>query len=605
MAARLIDARNLQFVLHELLEVERLCDHQLFGDHGRDTFELVLAAAFKLGDELLAPSFREMDREPPRFRDGNVEVHPSVAPFLRACGDGGWIGAQASYEHGGQQLPGSVMSAFRGILAAANFSLSVYPALSAGAAHLITSFASPELVATYVPPMFAGRWQGTMALTEPSAGSSLGDLVTSATPTEHGYHLIKGQKIFISLGQHDAVDNVVHLLLARIVGAAAGSRGISLFVVPQRRPAQDGALEANDVSCTSIYHKLGYRGAPITQLSLGDEGDCRGWLVGEPHRGLRYMFQMMNEARVEVGMASAAIASAAYHAALDYARERRQGRAVSQRDPSSPQIPLIEHPDVRRMLLMQRAVVEGSLALVLQCALWSDELQVLQGEERERRSLLLDLLTPVAKSYPAEMAIQAVSQGLQCLGGYGYCDDFSLEQHYRDVRIHTLHEGTSGIQALDLLGRKVVAQGGKAVMVFLAELQEAIAAAQQLPPLADQAAALKLAKEQLESTLQPLSAMALGGEIDRFLADASLFLELFGLVAVGWLWLRQAVVAQHALDAAAGAATAGGSDLAFYRRKLATAQYFLAYELPKIDGLARRLVAADGLTLRPSEELFG
>ena len=438
-----------------------------------------------------------------------------------------------------------------------------------------------------------------MALTEPQAGSSLADLKTEASPTEGDYFKIRGQKIFISCADFDSVENVVHLLLARIEGAPPGIKGISLFVVPRHRVGAGGELEWNDVTCASLYHKLGYRGAPITQLSLGDEDDCRAWLVGQPHKGLKYMFQMMNEARLDVGMAATAIASAAYHAALDYTRERPQGRTITERDPSKPQIPIIEHPDVKRMLLFQRAIVEGSLALILQCALYDDLARVLDGDEAERYEMLLGLLTPIAKTYPAEMGIHAVSQGLQCLGGYGYCEDFPLEQYYRDVRIHAIHEGTTGIQALDLLGRKVVGHGGKAVFALLEEMQKAIVEAAGMTELEPLSRDLADAVARLQDVTQHLTGFAMSGRIDAFLADATPYLELFGVVAVAWQWLRQAIVAQRALEG-----DVSGEEANFYRGKLSTARFFFDYELPKTEGLATCLQRSQGLTLKKSEELF-
>jgi alkylation response protein AidB-like acyl-CoA dehydrogenase len=456
VAEKFVSVRNLRFLLYEVFHVESLTQYPYYEEHSREIFDIVLDTAVKIGKDLLRPYLQEMDKHPPEFVDGGVKVHPMVRTLMKECGEGGWIAASAPYALGGQQLPLMISAACRFIFSAANYSASVYPFLTSGAAHLIEAFGSQGLIETYIPKMFAGQWQGTMALTEPQAGSSLSDITTSAEPTEHGYYKIRGQKIFISTGEHDGVDNVVHLMLAKIKGAPHGVKGISLFVVPNKRMDEDGQLVPNDVNVTAIYHKLGYRGAPITQLSLGESGDCRGYLVGEPHRGLMYMFQMMNEARIDVGAGAAAIASAAYYASLEYARERPQGRRLTQKDPTLPPVPIIEHADVKRMLLFQRAVVEGSLSLLLQCAQYADMIRVSEGSEKERCDLLLDILTPVAKTYPSEMGILSVSQGLQCLGGYGYCDEFPLELYYRDARIHPINEGTTGIQGLDLLGRKVI-----------------------------------------------------------------------------------------------------------------------------------------------------
>ncbi|MEJ2715979.1 MAG: acyl-CoA dehydrogenase family protein, partial [Deltaproteobacteria bacterium] len=441
MATKFVSEKNVRFILYDVLDSEALTTYPYFSEHNRETFDLVLETALKMGKDLLQPALREMDQSPPRFVDGQVRVHPVVKTYMKQSGEGGWIAANAPFELDGQQLPITITNACMFIFAAANYSASVYPLLTTGAAHLIESFASQDLIDTFLPKMFSGLWQGTMALTEPQAGSSLADVATQAEPTDEGHYKIRGQKIFISASDHDGVENIVNLMLARIKGAPPGVKGISLFVVPKKRLDVHGNLVPNDVTVTTVYHKLGYRGSPIAQLSLGEGNDCRGYLVGEAHRGLSYMFQMMNEARIGVGIGAAAIASAAYYTALQYARERPQGRRLSEKDPTQPPVPIIEHPDVKRMLLFQRAVMEGSFSLLLQCSLLADLVRVTDGEERDRNWLLLDLLTPVAKSYPSEMGVLSVSQALQCLGGYGYCEEFPVEQFYRDVRIHPIHEG--------------------------------------------------------------------------------------------------------------------------------------------------------------------
>ena len=599
MVTRTFSRRNLRFLLYEVLDAASLCTHPYFACHNRKSFDLTLEAAEKIARDLLHPGFEEMDRQGPTLEAGKVRVHPSVARVMRAFGEGGWIAASFAEAHDGLQLPLTVGNACRFIFAAANYSASVYPELTAGAAHLILSFGDPALIDTWVPPMLEGRWQGTMALTEPEAGSSLGDLATTATPAGDGRYRIRGQKIFISCADHDGVENVVNLMLARIEGAPAGVKGISLFVVPQKRIGSDGSLVPNDITVAAIYHKLGYRGAPITELSIGERNDCHGYLVGEPHRGLRYMFQMMNEARLGVGLGATAIASAAYCAALDYARQRRQGRPVGQKDPARPQVPIIDHPDVRRMLLFQRAVVEGSLALILQCSRWADLATVAEGEEKERSALLLDLLTPVAKSYPSEMGILATSAAIQCFGGYGYCEDFPVEQHYRDIRIHPIHEGTTGIQGMDLLGRKVVMQNGKALVLLAAEIRAAIEAARDRSQLSGLAKHLEKALGTLERVTGHLAAVAVEKGPEAFLADATLYLELFSIVTIAWQWLRQATVARTALDGRASRA-----DADFYAGKILTARYFFAYEVPKTEALARRLTDNDPLTLEASAASF-
>jgi alkylation response protein AidB-like acyl-CoA dehydrogenase len=599
MAERFVSERNIKFLLYEVHEAESLTAYPYYSEHNREIFDLVLDTALKMSRELLYPCLQEMDKEAPALENGTVKVHPAVRDLMREWGEGGWIGSSFPYEFEGQQLPLIITIACNFIFAAANFSSTGFPLLTAGAAHLILSFGSEKLIETYVPNMVGGRWQGTMALTEPQAGSSLSDITTQAEPTDEGYYTIRGQKIFISAGDHNGADNVVHLMLARIKGAPAGVKGISLFLVPKMVPKEDGTLEPNDISVATVYHKMGYRGCPITQLSIGDNGGCRGYLVGEPHRGLKYMFQMMNEARLAVGMQATAIATAAYYASLEYARERPQGRKLTSKDPTLPQIPIMEHADVRRMLLFQRSVVEGALSVILQCAKYSDLTQEEDEAKKERSALLLDLLTPVAKSYPSEMGILSVSQGLQVLGGYGYCSEFPLEQYFRDIRIHAIHEGTTGIQGMDLLGRKVVMQNGKAMFAYLEELQAAIGAAMERDTLKPMAERLKHAVEQLQSVTQHLVQFALKGEVERFLADATLYLEFFGIIAMAWQWLLQGLAADKALER-----DPSETEARFYRGKLVTMRYFYHYELPKIRGLAARLMEEDAPTLETGDELF-
>ncbi|MGC8604749.1 MAG: acyl-CoA dehydrogenase, partial [Desulfomonilaceae bacterium] len=430
-------------------------------------------------------------------------------------------------------------------------------------------------------------------------GSSLSDIVTQAEPTDEGYYRIRGQKIFISAGDHDGADNVIHMMIARIKGAPPGVKGISLFLVPKLRITNDGRLEPNDVTVTTVYHKLGYRGCPITQLSLGENNDCRAYLVGEPNKGLSYMFQMMNEARLGVGMQATAISTAAYYSALEYSKERPQGRKPSGKDATQPQIPIIDHSDVRRMLLFQRAVSEGSLSLIIQCCMYADLARTQDSEQGQRNTLLLDILTPVAKAYPSENGIFSVSQGLQIMGGYGYCEEFPLEQYYRDIRIHTIHEGTTGIQAMDLLGRKVMYKDGLAFRFYLEELQTTIKAAAVYKDLGLYSERLSEAMNTLRKVTLLRLDLAMKGKLEAFLADATLYLELFGIIAIAWQWLAQGVAAQKGLES-----NPSTHDIEFYQGKIHTMRYFFHYELPKIQGLATRLTEDDFLTFHMANSVF-
>jgi len=599
MATKFMSMRNLRFLLYEVFDLASLTRHDYYREYDRKMLDMVLQAASELAERLLWPSFQEMDRNPPELADDTVKVHPLVKTMLKEFGSGGWIATTVPETLNGQQLPHLVSDACQFIFSSANYSASAYPGLSDGAARLIENFGSKVLYDAYVPKMRNGQWQGTMALTEPEAGSSLSDITTTGEPTDQGYYKIRGQKIFISAGDHDAVENVVHLMLAKITGAPAGAKGISLFVVPKRRTSEEGALVPNDVVTSGIFHKLGYRGCPITQLSIGDKDDCRGYLVGKPHQGLMYMFQMMNEARIGVGMGATAIATAAYYASLEYAKTRKQGRKVSEKDPTQPQVSIIEHPDVKRMLLFQRAVVEGSLSLLLQCSKYADLHKVGSGDEKERCALLLDLLTPVAKTYPSEMGILSISQGLQCFGGSGYCDDYPLEQYYRDARIHPIHEGTTGIHGIDLLGRKVLMKNGKASEFYLVEVRAAVVEAMKFPNLEAHARELSDALDKLTRVTSHLVGISQHKGPEHFLADATLYLELFGIISIAWQWLLQAIAVQKAFERGLPS-----GERSFYEGKFYAFRYFFGYELPKIEGLVKRLMNTDGLTVEMEEDFF-
>ena len=599
MAAKFMSMRNLRFLLYEVFDLASLTRHAYYREYDRKMLDMVLQAASELAERLLWPCFQEMDRNPPELADDTVKVLPVVRTILKEFASGGWIATTVPDSLGGQQLPHLVSDTCQFIFSSANYSASAYSGLTDGAARLIENFGDKTLYDAFVPKMRGGRWQGTMALTEPEAGSSLSDITTTAEPTGNGYYKLRGQKIFISAGDHDAVENVVHLMLAKIAGAPPGVKGISLFVVPKKRISEQGALVPNDVVTSGIFHKLGYRGCPITQLSIGDKDDCRGYLVGKPHHGLMYMFQMMNEARIGVGMGATAVATAAYYASLEYAKTRKQGRKVSEKDPNQPPIPIIEHADVKRMLLFQRAVVEGSLSLLLQCSQYADLQKTGNDEEKGKYALLLDLLTPVAKTYPSEMGILSISQGLQCFGGSGYCDDYPLEQYYRDARINPIHEGTTGIHGLDLLGRKVLMQNGKASQLFLAEVRATIEESQKHPRLQPYARNLSEAIERLVGVTSSLIGVSQHKGPEYFLADATLYLELFGIISVAWQWLLQAIAVERALEKQVPAA-----EETFYKGKFYTFRYFFGYELPKIEGLIKRLTNSDGLTVEMNDSFF-
>jgi alkylation response protein AidB-like acyl-CoA dehydrogenase len=472
-----------------------------------------------------------------------------------------------------------------------------YPFLTNGAAHLIEQFGSRELQEMFIPNMYSGNWQGTMALTEPQAGSSLSDVVTIAKDTGNGHYLLKGHKVFISCGDHDGCDNIIHLMLARIEGAPVGTKGISLFVVPRMRVEKDGNLVFNDVNTAGLFHKMGYHGAPIAHLIMGEKNDCHGFLVGEPHKGLSYMFQMMNEARIGVGLQATSIATAAYYNALDYTKVRLQGRKISEKDPSKPQVPIIEHADVKRMLLFQKAIVEGSLALAMQATTYLDNWRTTEGEEQETNFLKLELLTPIVKSYPAEMSILSTSAALQCFGGYGYTKDYLAELFFRETRIHTLHEGTTAIHGMDLLGRKVMMHNGKATMLLMQDVMADIESAKKSDKLKPYAEQLEKQLEKLQEVTFHLMNVAQAEGVEVFLSDATLYLELFGIIAICWQWLKQGVKAET-LQKEKDKQYTGE----FLQSKFLAIDYFFEYEMPKTAGLLKRLKSGNHLIVKAKAE---
>jgi butyryl-CoA dehydrogenase len=575
----LIDDRDASFLLYDVHGADKLTELPDFAEHSRETFDLLLDATRRLAREVLYPAYKPMDAEPPVLEGGRVRVHPQMHAIYPRLVESGLISATRPPEVSGQNLPQIVSTLAMGYLLAANLSAAGFAFLTTGAAHLVEAFGSEELKTTFMARMYAGEWTGTMALTEPQAGSSLADVKTTATPTSEGHYLLRGSKIFISGGDQDVTENVVNLTLARIDGAPPGIKGVSLFLVPRRRLEGDKLVD-NDVETAGLIHKIGWRGLPSVILSLGEAGDCRGYLVGQPNQGISYMFQMMNEARITVGLSGAATASVAYHEAVAYARMRPQGRSLKARDPAQPQVAIIEHADVRRMLLRQKSIVEGALSLVLAAARFADlAAHAVSSEERRRAQLLLDLLTPMAKSFPAEKGFEANALALQVLGGYGYSSEYLPEAWLRDQKLNSIHEGTTGIQGMDLLGRKAIAGGGEALGAFVAEVGGVIARAGKAgvePGLCDE---VERAVGIVASLTADLGAMGLSGNVDRMMLHSADYLELFSTVAVGWQWLLQAAVAREALER-------GAEPRAFYEAKLCAAQYWIATELPRAAHLA-------------------
>ena len=523
---------------------------------------------------------------------------PEVAEALKAFCEAGFIAAAHDFELGGMQLPVTMTQAAFSLFKGANVGTAAYPFLTIANANVIHRFGSEAQKQKYLPALLAGRFFGTMALTEPQAGSSLSDITTSATPNGDGSYSISGNKIFISGGDHELSENIIHLVLARIPGGPPGVKGISLFIVPKFSVNEDGSVGAkNDVTLTGLIHKMGYRGTTSTMLAFGEQGACRGELVGEEHKGLTYMFHMMNEARIGVGMGAVMLGYRGYLASLDYAKERPQGRAPTNKNPAEPQLPIIEHADVRRMLLAQKAYVEGGYALCLYCARLVDETRVGGTEAASDAGLLLDLLTPIAKSWPSQWCLEANSLAIQIHGGYGYTREYPVEQFYRDNRLNPIHEGTHGIQALDLLGRKAVMNKGAAMKLFATEVRKSIADTQGDPTLTTYAIELEAALNEVAASLQVLAPI-LASNPTLALSNAVLFLEAFGHTVIAWIWLRQAVAAQRGLQQGIPA------DAAFYRGKLAACRWFYRWELPKVRQWHELLRSLDDTTLTMPPENF-
>ena len=603
MADKYVDIDTLKYLLYDVHELEELLKRERFVDHDKESLDMFLNSSKDFADRELFPYLKEMDENPAFHKDGQVYVHKQVETMMKKGGELGFISSSFDYEVGGLQIPLMASTASSYILDAANNHLPGYAGLTQGAAELIIHFAKKDLLDKYVPDMLAGNWGGTMCLTEPQAGSSLSDIVTKATPHENGYYNISGQKIFISAGDNQYLDNIVHLVLARIEGAPKGTRGISLFIVPKNRKLDDGSLEPNDVTSVADFQKMGQKGYCTTHLGFGDKDDCRGWLVGEENNGLSCMFVMMNAARIGVGRAASAIASAAYYASLQYANERPQGRKLSsdgKKNVEESQSLIIEHPDVRRMLLLQKAVVEGSMSLVLLAAKYYDLESTAQSkEEKIKYNTLLEMIIPVVKTYPSDAGAYSVNNGLQVLGGYGFCSDFILQQYYRDIRISAIYEGTTGIQSQDLLGRKITMNNGEGLKLLLAEIIKTITKASNYPELKEYCDSLSEKIKLSEKILQSLMPYALKGDFEKYLADASIFMEFFSLVIVGWNWLEIAANSQQALK---------NNDRKyseiFYTSKIETMKYFFEYELPKTVGHSEIIMNPSSVTIKKQGEIL-
>jgi len=595
--SEIVQRRDLDFILYEMLDLEGLLQTEHFEAHDRETISAVLDTAQAIAEDIYLPLAEKIDAHEPQFVDGKVQMPSEAADAIRAYADAGMLAMGFSEADGGLQLPYLVSTLVNGMFASANVALANYALLTAANANLVSTFCTPEQKARYLPPMLAGTCFGTMCLSEPQAGSSLSDITTKASLRGDGRYDISGSKMWISGGDHELSDNILHLVLAKIPGDPAGVKGISLFLVPRYRVNADGSKsEWNNVSLAGLNHKMGQRGCVNCLLNFGENGESIGELVGEPGKGLNYMFHMMNESRIFVGQSATMLGLAGYLHSLQYAKERPQGRHPHNKDPLSSQLPIIEHADVKRMLLAQKAAVEGAMGLIAFAASLIDRQKVsADSAERAELGLLLDILTPVVKSWPSEFCLEANKHAIQILGGYGYTRDYPVERIYRDNRLNHIHEGTHGIQGIDLLGRKVRMEDGAALELLAVRIKSTIAEARELADLQGEAAALETALELLQATTRKIVTHE---DVNLGLANATLYLDAFGHVVIAWVWLWQAVVATKAMS------ESDGNEPNFYSGKRATCRYFFKYELPKVDAQFALVGSVDDTCFNFSPEQF-
>ena len=612
---------TLDFLLYDWLDTEKLNQSERFADHSRETFDAVLDTCERIAREKYAPFNRTVDTQEPHFDGEKVILPQATHDAHKAFVESGMLSAAQDYEIGGMQLPYTVQAAANSFFAMASVSIGSNM-LTSGNANLLMVHGTEMQKEVFAKNEFSGRWAGTMCLSEPQAGSSLSDVATRAVPDGADFqddplgprYRLTGNKMWISAGDHELTENIVHIVLAKIPDENGklipGTRGISLFIVPKRMVDTQGELtgERNDVALAGLNHKLGWRGTTNTLLNFGEgkypvggKAGAVGYLVGAPGKGLHCMFHMMNEARIGVGTAATMLGMAGYYASLDYAKSRPQGRLVKKpeaagaavaKDSAAPQVRIIEHADVRRMLLAQKAYCEGALALELYCARLVDTQKTGDAAQADDARLLLEVLTPIAKSWPSEWCLEANSLAIQVHGGYGYTRDFPVEQYWRDNRLNMIHEGTHGIQAADLLGRKVLMEKGRGLQLLAGRITETIGRAAKVPALAPHAKALGAALQHIGSATE--AAWSTGDPADA-LANAVPYMQAFGHTVLAWIWLDVALRALEIDAQKARAVTAG---------KIGATDYFFHYELPKIGAWLQVVETRDPTCTALPEDAF-
>ncbi|UJR79652.1 acyl-CoA dehydrogenase [Sandaracinus amylolyticus] len=600
------DLRELQFLVFEQFGLRDLLSKEPFAAWGEDEVRMVLDETYKFATEVLGPLNSVGDREKCKLIDGKVKTPTGFPDAWKKLYEAGWRQLSGSEEFGGQGAPRTLQVLVEEMFSGANVAFMMYPGLSLGAAELIDHCGTDEQRKQFAARMYAGKWGGTMCLTEPHAGSDVGAARTTAKALPDGTYKIQGTKIFISGGDHDCADNIVHLVLARIDGAEAGTKGLSLFIVPKYRVDANGNLGApNDVKVASIEHKMGINGSATCVMQFGEEDKCVGVLVGGvPHQGMKQMFQMMNYARIGVGIQGLAIAGAAYLSALEYAKDRKQGSSITAwKDPTAPRVAIIDHPDVRRMLLGMKAKVEGIRALIVKLSMHQDRATALGGKNDEQAAYhqgQVELLTPIVKAYASDQSFRVCEDAIQVYGGAGYCNDYPVEQYLRDSKIFSIYEGTNHIQALDLVGRKLGQAGGKHTQEFFADIGKFVSAKQEDAVLGASVKNLAKAQEAVGSAAFQFLGWFKGGEMAKVPLNANRFLEMMSELAVGWLLLEGAAIAADAQSKL----TKDQKDWFFYEGKKQAAIFYAQNVLPEVVAKAKMLGNGDKSALEIPDEAF-
>lgn len=602
MAQTLVDRRDVDFVLHEQLGVERLSKHDRFAEFNRKTIDMIISEARNLALKEMAPAMKLADEEGCRLDNGNVYVPESFHRIFDLFRQGEWIAMTEAPEVGGQGMPSTVALAAKNFFHAANFPFMMLVLLCHGAGKLVEQFGTDKQKELFLKKLYSGEWGGTMLLTESEAGSDVGALTTTAVRQDDGTYLITGNKIFISSGDQDLTGNIIHPVLARIEGAPAGTAGISLFLVPKIWVHDDGSLgEFNDIVCTGIEEKMGIHASPTCSMALGGRGKCRGTLLGAENKGMRAMFVMMNEARLDVGMQGVGCASASYLNALNYARERIQGRSLTATDKDASGVAIINHPDIRRMLMNMKAYSEGGRSLLFYLGLCEDMCHITKDPaEQAKWQQIINVLIPVAKGYITDRAFDVCSQGVQIYGGYGYTKEYPQEQYLRDTKITHIYEGSNGIQSMDLLGRKLAADKGQGFGLMLSQIRESIKNAKDVASLAPLADDLAVVVGKLQETADHIRNVAVSDQMLGAYAHAYTFMEATGDVVMAWMLLWRATVASAALEKGAKK-----KDAAFYNGQVSGARYFIRTLLPLTLGRMASIMAGDNAINEIADASFG